>query len=699
MFFSLKKKKKVRKALSNPNLEKALERASSLHYQKYSATIQEIPWEEYKNKARAIKEECVLKLPQLIRKFTEEAQKAGAEVYFASTPRQALDHVEKIAREKQAKLIVKAKSMVSEEIKLNEFLEKKGYRVVETDLGEWVVQLAKERPSHITAPALHKTKEEIAELLSRELKQPVPADAKEIVHVAREKLREYFVKADIGISGANLAIAESGTLMIISNEGNARLVTSLPPVHIALVTTEKFVETLEQAATIAKALTLASSGHKLTAYVSFITGPSRTTDVEKELVIGAHGPKELHIIILDNKRLRLAGDENLKEILYCLKCGGCMLVCPVYQAVGGYVFGGPVYQGGIGLLMSIRDHALKKIAPLFDFCADCKKCEVFCPVGIPTSELILRLKAERGPGMRERSISTLFKKKTLVEAGVRILQRAQKKWQKNGYLKDVPLRWAKGKSIPALNLKKTSPSATKGGAKAYLFQGCLAKFFFPEIRESVFKTLSIYGYDVVCPEDQVCCGAPSLHLGDKKGVRTQALKNLASLERENPDYILTVCPTGNAILKSMYPEIEPKFEQWKNKIFDFTEFLVLKGHLPEAKGEKGKNIFYHYPCHYVNELKMGDKPKKLLTSLGYSVLEEDEPLTCCGFCGVFSFKNPEISARMWKRKKQKILKNQADLIATDCPGCLFQLRANLGGESRSFKVVHTAELCSGALEK
>jgi len=164
--------------------------------------------------------------------------------------------------------------MVSEEIGLNRFLEDKGYKVVETDLGEWIVQLAKERPSHITAPALHKAKEEVAELLSRELGRPVPPDIGEMVKIARLELRRHFIEADAGISGANLAVAKSGTLVIISNEGNARLVTSLPPLHIALVTTEKFVGTLEQAVSLVKALTMASSGIKLSSYVSFITAPA-----------------------------------------------------------------------------------------------------------------------------------------------------------------------------------------------------------------------------------------------------------------------------------------------------------------------------------------------------------------------------------------------------------------------------------------
>ena len=699
MFSPKKQKRRLKKTLKNKNLQQALRNASSHHYQKYEDTIKSIPWEEYKKKARAIKEECLTRLPQLIQEFCEEAKKSGTHVYQVSTPREALQQIEQIARLKKAKLIVKSKSMVSEEIGLNDFLQKKGYQVVETDLGEWIIQLAKERPSHLTAPALHKTKQEIAKILSEHLGIQVPADSKEIVRIAKEKMRQHFIEADIGISGANIAVAETGTLVIISNEGNARLVTSLPPVHIALLTTEKFVQSLEQASILVKALTTASSGLKLTSYVSFISGPSRTTDIEKELVIGAHGPEELHIIILDNHRLKIAKDKNLKEILYCLKCGGCLLVCPVFQAVGGHLFGGPVYPGGIGILLTIMSHSAKEISSLLNFCADCKKCDTFCPVGIPTSELLLELKKRVGPTLVERILSAVIGKNSFYEFAAKILSVIQSPWEKNGYLENLPFPWAKGKSLPAIRLKKIKPPLKKNKAKVYIFQGCLARLFFPELRESVISTLSYHGFKVVSPQDQVCCGAPSLHLGHENDVQKLALKNLRSFEKENPDYILTICPTGNSIFKKIYPKFYADSSRLVNKVYDFTEFLVTRGYLPEKRPSLNEEIFYHYPCHYLNDPLKKDKPKELIQSLGYDLKVEEEPLTCCGFCGIFSFKNPGISALIWERKKQKILENEGNLIATDCPGCLFQLRANLKKEGSSFEILHTAELYSKSLAK
>lgn len=693
MFSRTKKKKAVKQALRDSNLQKALEKASSQHFTRYRETISEVSWEEYKKRAQAVREACLQRLPELIKKFSEEATKAGAHVYQVAKSQEALETIEKILQRTKAELVVKSKSMVSEEIQLNSFLEKKGYKIIETDLGEWIIQLAKEKPSHITAPALHKTKEEVAQLLSRHLGKDVPPEPKEMVRLAREEMRKHFMEADIGISGANLAVAESGTLVIISNEGNARLATSLPPIHIALVTTEKFVETLEQAVTLIKSLIPASSGLKMTAYVSFITGPSRTTDIEKELVIGVHGPQELHVIILDNGRLKISQDEDLNKILSCLKCGGCMLICPVFKALGGHVFGGPVYSGGIGILLTSITRSLKDITLLLDFCSDCKKCEEFCPVGIPTGELILNLKNKTGPRLWERNLSHFFCNTSLAERMMKIFSFLQRPWQRNGYLRNLPFSWAKGKYFPVIKSQQSRPPEKRNGTKAYLFQGCLVKFFFPEIKESVIKSLHDYGYQVVAPLNQACCGAPSLHLGKKEDVRKLAFKNIQSFEKESPDYILTVCPTGNSILKNIYPQFEPRSSYWKDKIFDFTEFLVKKGLVSKPKkAEKKEEVFYHYPCHYLNSLKLKDEPKEVLQALSLTTKEEEEPFTCCGFCGVFSLKNPEISASMWEKKKEKILKSGVELIATDCPGCLLQLKSHLTAESLPFRIYHTAEL-------
>jgi L-lactate dehydrogenase complex protein LldF len=692
----LRRKKKVRRALKDVHIQKALDRASTLHNRKYLEASAEVPWQEYKKRAREIREKNIARLPELIERFSREAARAGAVVHRAASPAEAREAVLRIARDKSARLIVKSKSMVTEEIALNDFLEHGGLEVVETDLGEWIIQLAGDRPSHITAPALHLTKEKVAEIISRKLGRPVPADIPEIVRTAREYLRQYFIRADIGISGANLAIAESGTLVIVSNEGNARLVTALPPVHIAIVTAEKFVETMEEATTLIKALTLASAGRRLTSYVSFITGPSGTSDVEKEHVVGAHGPQEVHIIILDNGRLDLAENDDFSEILYCLKCGGCMLVCPVFQSVGGHVFGGPVYPGGIGTLMTAMTESVTEAGQTLSLCADCRKCQDFCPVGIPTGELLVKLKASQGARPREKALSLAFGKRSVAEKGAGMLGALQRLWQKEGHLRALPLPMMKGKRYPVLKFRRGSLDTGGPGKKILFFQGCLVKYFFSDVRESVIRSLTHFGYRVVIPADQACCGAPSLHLGDMKMVRSLAAVNIGVFERENPDAILTICPTGNSVLKNDYPRIDDRAGRWQDKIFDFTDFLASRDDLPRAARENLR-VYYHAPCHYLSELKLGERPRKLLETIGYELAAAREPSTCCGFCGVFSVKNPEIAAHLWKRKKEEILESGAGIVATDCPGCLLQLRAGLKKERTPVRSYHTAELLADTL--
>lgn len=279
----------------------------------------------------------------------------------------------------------------------------------------------------------------------------------------------------------------------------------------------------------------------------------------------------------------------------------------------------------------------------------------------------------------------------------RILQKA---WQKDGHIKKLPLPWAKGKRFPVLKKAKASPPLNKkDGSKVYLFHGCLARHFFPEISQSAARALTHFGLQVVSPPDQVCCGAPSLHLGDSQAVQALAAQNLESFIRENPDFILTVCPTGNSLLRHHYPKIDERAASWSDKIHDFTAFMVSRGCLPRTdRRDKKKDLYYHYSCHYLHELKRRDEPAKLMEALGYALSAQENPPACCGFCGVFSLKNPEISSRLWSIKKEKIMESRASLVATDCPGCLLQLRAGLKNEGLPVQSFHSAEILARALE-
>src|SRR5437879_5896522 len=355
--------------------------------------MREIDWEGLRADLTTRKIWAIDAMPELIERFTREAEAVGAKVYRAVDAEEARRIVGAICRAKKAKLVVKSKSMATEEIGLTEHLEKQGVRAIETDLGEWIIQLAHERPSHLIAPAIHKTREEVAQLFAKVVGHPVPDDTASLVAVARAQLRQYFLNADIGITGGNALIAETGTLLLVTNEGNADLATSVPPVHIAVVGIEKIVPTLDDAMAIVKLLARSGTGQKITTYTQLITGPSRSADIELKTQIGVHGPKELHIVLLDNGRTAMREDPAFRDALRCIRCGACSTVCPSYRIVGGHVFG-HIYTGPIGLVLSPWHHGIDSVAYEQNLCLGCNACDTVCPVKIPLAALINDVRAK-----------------------------------------------------------------------------------------------------------------------------------------------------------------------------------------------------------------------------------------------------------------------------------------------------------------
>lgn len=309
----------------------------------------------------------------------EKVIAAGGHVHWARDAEEVHRIVLDIASQNSVRNIVKVKSMVTEEIELNHALKDRGIRVYETDLGEFIVQLAGQRPSHITAPALHMTKEEIADLFREKLKVNAEPDPKLLTEIARNLLREEFLNAGMGISGGNFLIAETGTLVLVTNEGNGRMCTSLPPVHVAIVGIEKIIPDWESAAVMLKLLARSVSGSKITAYNTFITG------------VREGGPREFHLILLDNGRTRILKDEIARETLMCIRCGACMNICPVYNQVGGHAYGA-VYPGPIGSILTPQLMGTRTAGGLAFASTLCGACSEICPVMIPIPEILLHLR-------------------------------------------------------------------------------------------------------------------------------------------------------------------------------------------------------------------------------------------------------------------------------------------------------------------
>ena len=401
----------IQKALQNHNLAGILDRWN--YPATRAAAYAGVDFEALRDRIAAIKGDAAGRLDELAGKFKKAAEARGAKVFRANSPQAAKDYITDLCKEKGVKHIVKSKSMATEEIHLNEHLVKNGIQAHETDLGEWVIQLAHQRPSHMVMPALHLTKEEVADLISKETKVKQPSDIQHLVKVARKELREKFFEADMGISGANIAIAETGTVVICTNEGNARLVGTLPKTHVILVGLEKLIENYADAAPILTALPKSATSQLITCYISMISGPAQNTDGSL---------KDLHIVLMDNKRTAMAKDPKFKEALQCIRCGSCLNVCPVYRLVTGHVFG-HIYSGGIGTILTAWFDELKKTEDIQGLCIQCGRCKAMCPAKIDIPELIVelrrRLVKEQGMPVVQRAVYSVVNNRRLFHTMLR----------------------------------------------------------------------------------------------------------------------------------------------------------------------------------------------------------------------------------------------------------------------------------------
>ncbi len=378
-------KKDTFSALNNPQLRGNFKHAMSGLMQKRIAVFpDEQEFNQLSEIGRLTRANGLHKLPELLQQLESNCSKNGIQVFWAETVDQANQLVLEIGQRHNAKSVVKGKSMVSEEMGLNSFLEKHGIEALEADLGEYIIQSDHELPSHIIMPAIHKNKEQIAQLFNQKVEPSVFAkSAEEMTAIARKVLRRKFYHADMGVSGVNFAVAETGTLCLVENEGNGRFCTTLPPVHIALMGIEKVVEHLEDVPHLLSLLTRSATGQAITTYFNMITSPRR--DGEKD------GPKNVYLILLDNGRTQMYSDKLLRETLMCIRCGACMNHCPVYTRIGGHAYG-TTYPGPIGKILTPQMKGLHKAGYLADASSLCGACVEVCPVKIPITEILLRLR-------------------------------------------------------------------------------------------------------------------------------------------------------------------------------------------------------------------------------------------------------------------------------------------------------------------
>jgi L-lactate dehydrogenase complex protein LldF len=439
--------RKIADTLADPRLQQAVYTATGrlMSHRRAVVAPDVLPeYQELRTQANAIKRHTIEHLDWYLVEFERNVIAHGGQVHWARDAAEAADIVLGIANRQNAKLIVKSKSMTTEEIDLNERLEHHGLESVETDLGEYILQLNHERPYHIVAPALHLTRYDVADIFERNLHVERETVIENQTRIAREVLRAKFLEADIGISGANFLIADSGAITIVENEGNARLSTSAPRVHIAIAGIEKVIPRAQDLATFLKLLGRSATGQPLTVYTSFLSGPRRPGEID--------GPEEFHVVLLDGGRTRLLADEEKRQSLDCIRCGACLNHCPVYRKIGGHSFPW-VYSGPIGAIITPQFHGVES-EPALPFASSlCGACAEVCPVKIDIPKILLKLRAEIKESEQQHAVNqterAAFRAFAYIATRPRLWQRLARIARKAPVLKLGPIAaWLSQRELP-----------------------------------------------------------------------------------------------------------------------------------------------------------------------------------------------------------------------------------------------------------
>ena len=702
-------KKQLKEALSDQFLRTALDNFNCAYRENRSAVYEGIDFEGIKKEIAAEKDAALPRLMELFEAFKTHAEAAGVKVHAAKDAKQANEIVASIAKENNVKKIIKSKSMTAEETFLNDHLENKGYFVTETDLGEWIIQLRKEGPSHMVMPAIHLSRYQVGDLFETVTrKQQDSKNIDKLVKVARKELRPVYLEADMGISGANFAIAESGALGLVTNEGNMRLVTTLPRVHVALVGYDKLIPDLKTMLRILKVLPRNATGQAITSYVTWIKG---TVECGSSIT----NRKEMHIVFLDNGRLALAKDPVFSEALRCIRCGACANVCPVYSKVGGHKYG-HVYIGAIGLILTLFYHGKENDRAIVRNCINCQACKEICPVDIDLPHLIKKtyravLDQDGKTPIKNVLLSKVLKNRKLFHFILRNAYLAQKPLaKKKAMIRHLPHFFEKEHGFRSLPLiaktpfrdqwETMRPQVVQPKYTIALFAGCAADFIYPEQSSALIKVLQKYDVQVEFPMDQTCCGLPALMAAEEETAKEVALQNLKAVMSEKYDYILTLCASCGSHLKHNYPKIfkdasltPENLKAFTDKIIDFSSFVVnvLKASSKDFNVTVEK-VAYHSPCHLCRGMQVTNEPRKLIEIAGYQYVPSKDEDVCCGFGGSYSVDFPEISAEILKKKLDDVQAADARILVSDCPGCVLQLGGGMDKRGGGIQVKHITEL-------
>jgi L-lactate dehydrogenase complex protein LldF len=688
----------------DPHLRRILRDFSRGYLQKRENALAGLDFERLRTELSEVKEEALSRCDELVALFEAKASQKGARVYRAADSAEANRRIYEILKSNRARFLVKGKSMVSEETGLNAFLEKRGIKVRETDLGEWIVQLAGDQPTHMVMPAIHLTRRDVARVFSRHLERDVPEEIPALVRLAREELRREIFQAGAGLIGANALVAENGSVLLVTNEGNGRMVSTLPPLLIVLTSIEKILPSTRDALLLLRVLPANATGQNITSYVSFIA-PSPE--------------KNLHIILLDNHRSEILKEPVFREILRCIKCSACLNVCPVYQTIGGKRYA-HIYMGGIGTLFTAWIHGRAASRDLADYCLSCHRCEAVCAAKIRVPDLVIalreRLNRETGkrlwkrlafdgvighPGVTRALFSSARSAGPLLAGKGEYARRLPPLLRKYDRFRALP-RLARQSLLAQAGQKVTQKGDRKGPPRVVLFAGCLVEHFYPRIGLDALRVLERLGYKVAL-SDSACCGFPAANAGFREAAAKSFRRLAAGLE--NAEVVLTLCPTCTTMLAQLGPEIlgTGPDRHLARRVVPFSRFLFerewlrLEGLL--SSRPPGQPVTYHDSCHHKYVLQASGASRDLLElALGGKLREMESPDSCCGFGGSFSISHPEVSASLIDAKLESIRRSGARVVAMDCPGCVMQIRGGSARRGEKLEVRHTAEILAACLD-
>ena len=626
----------------------------------------------------------------LVEEFAENVRRNGGKVFMAKTGEDAMRYVEDLSKRVGAKLIVKAKSLTSDEIEFTHELEKVGIRSVETDLGELIIQLAGETPVHLVMPAAHKSVQQIAKLVSGAVGREVPPEDQAILETVRAYLRQLFLTADIGVSGANIGVAETGSIVIETNEGNGRLVTTIPKIHLVIIGMEKIVSKWEDATYLVKGHSASATGQNMTVYVSVITqhGP----------LAGSTAGREYHVVILDNGRSRMRDDPWFSDALNCIRCGACMNVCPTYGVAGGHTFG-YIYPGPIGIPWTAEVHGLEK-ATFAHLCISCGLCKEICPVDINIPMMIAKVKEEEVSENGQLLVNDFF----MSSEGLAKLASATAP-ASNWLLRRRATRAVmeslvgvdKRRTLPSFSRKRLrariSPLGSGSGeaGKVVFFPDVYADYNDPQLGVRAVKILLSLGYRVEVPGALRWSGMPYISYGNIAKATAVAKRNLETLKAylDQGYSVVSTEPTAVYMLREVYPTLAPGEVAERARQMSFPFFGFVQGRLADLELKPAyptdDAVGFHIPCH--ERSVSGGRPAiGFLSAAGYKV-QVVENGTCCGMAGTFGMKHGDLGYNLSMEVGDHLFRlfreSGRKLVATESSVCSMQIADGVG-----LKVVH-----------